>query len=92
LAPRVFHICRSYEDTLSPLSILYAGMSKCRQLQRRSSPLVGVTRGRVCPEPVDFRPRRTDRKEQPMLDVILLAVGLGFFAIALAYVAGCERL
>ena len=35
---------------------------------------------------------RTDRKEQPMLDVILLAVGLGFFAIALAYVAGCERL
>jgi len=27
-----------------------------------------------------------------MLDVILLAVGLGFFAIALAYVAGCERL
>ena len=41
---------------------------------------------------IDFPPRRTDRKEQPMLDVILLAVGLGFFAIALAYVAGCERL
>ena len=36
--------------------------------------------------------RRTDPKEQPMLDVILLAVGLGFFAIALVYVAGCERL
>jgi hypothetical protein len=33
-----------------------------------------------------------DRKEQPMLDLMMLAVGLGFFAIALAYVAGCERL
>jgi len=27
-----------------------------------------------------------------MLDLILLAVGLGFFAVALAYVVGCERL
>ena len=51
-----------------------------------------MTRGRACPGSIDFRPGRTDRKEQPMLDVILLAVGLGFFAIALAYVAGCERL
>jgi hypothetical protein len=27
-----------------------------------------------------------------MLDVILLAVGLGFFALSIAYVYGCERL
>ncbi|MBO0766204.1 MAG: hypothetical protein J2P50_16675 [Hyphomicrobiaceae bacterium] len=32
------------------------------------------------------------RKEQPMLDVILLAVGLGFLAASIAYVYGCERL
>jgi hypothetical protein len=32
------------------------------------------------------------RKEQPMLDLIMLAIGFGFFAAALAYVAGCERL
>jgi len=27
-----------------------------------------------------------------MLDVIMLAIGVGFFAVALAYVAACERL
>jgi hypothetical protein len=32
------------------------------------------------------------RKEQPMLDVILLAVGLGFFALSVAYAYGCDRL
>ena len=32
------------------------------------------------------------RKEQPMLDVILLAIGLGFFALSIAYVYGCDRL
>jgi len=36
--------------------------------------------------------RRTHRKEQPMLDVILLAGGLGFFARSLAYAFGCDRL
>jgi len=27
-----------------------------------------------------------------MLDAILLAVGLGFFALSVAYIYGCERL
>jgi hypothetical protein len=33
-----------------------------------------------------------DRKEQSMLDVIMLAVGLGFFALSVAYAFGCDRL
>jgi hypothetical protein len=32
------------------------------------------------------------RKEQPMLDLILLALGLGFFVVSVAYVFGCDRL
>ncbi len=36
--------------------------------------------------------RRTHRKERPMLDFILLAVGLGFFALSIAYAFGCDRL
>jgi hypothetical protein len=48
--------------------------------------------GGACSRLIDCSSRRIDRKEQPMLDVIMLAIGLGFFAIALAYVAGCERL
>jgi hypothetical protein len=32
------------------------------------------------------------RKEQPMLDLMLLALGLGFFAVSVAYVFGCDRL
>jgi hypothetical protein len=31
-------------------------------------------------------------KEQPMLDVILLAVGLAFFALSIAYAFGCDLL
>jgi hypothetical protein len=31
-------------------------------------------------------------REQPMLDVILLAVGVGFFALSIAYAYACERL
>jgi hypothetical protein len=36
--------------------------------------------------------RRLHHKEQPMLDAILLAVGLGFFALSIAYAFGCDRL
>jgi hypothetical protein len=53
---------------------------------------VDTDQSRARSKSIDYRAKCTDRKEQPMLDVILLAVGLGFFAIALAYVAGCERL
>jgi hypothetical protein len=31
-------------------------------------------------------------KERPMLDLILLAAGLGFFAGSIAYVYACDRL
>jgi hypothetical protein len=30
--------------------------------------------------------------EQPMLDVIFLALGLGLFALSIAYAFGCDRL
>jgi len=31
-------------------------------------------------------------RSKTMLDAILLAVGLGFFALSVAYIYGCERL
>jgi hypothetical protein len=31
-------------------------------------------------------------KEQPMLDLILLAIGLGFFALSVGYTIACDRL
>jgi hypothetical protein len=31
-------------------------------------------------------------KEQPMLDLIFVAAGLGFFALSVAYVFGCDHL
>jgi len=37
-------------------------------------------------------PRHQIGKEQAMLDVILIAVGLGFFALCVIYAFGCERL
>jgi len=32
------------------------------------------------------------RKEHPMLDLVMLALGLGFFALAVGYTVACDRL
>jgi len=32
------------------------------------------------------------RKEHPMLDIIMLAIGLGFFALSGGYTIACDRL
>jgi hypothetical protein len=37
-------------------------------------------------------PQGTVRKEHPMLDVILLALGLGFFVVTIGYAYACDRL
>ena len=42
--------------------------------------------------PIDCRSQRSHRKEQPMLDFFLLALGLGFFALSIAYAFGCDHL
>jgi hypothetical protein len=31
-------------------------------------------------------------RENPMLDLVMLALGLGFFALAIGYTYACERL
>jgi hypothetical protein len=36
--------------------------------------------------------RRGCRKEPRMLDVVMLAVGLGFFALSVGYAMACDRL
>jgi hypothetical protein len=36
-----------------------------------------------------LRPRQ---KEHPMLDVVMLALGLGFFGVSVSYAYACERL
>jgi len=34
----------------------------------------------------------TPPKEQAMLDLIMLAIGLGFFALSIGYTYACDRL
>jgi hypothetical protein len=38
-----------------------------------------------------LRPVRPSGWELRMLDLLLLALGVGFFALMVAYAAGCER-
>jgi hypothetical protein len=47
---------------------------------------------RVLGVAVDGDPRFSSSTERPMLDVIFLIVGVGFFALSIAYVFGCDRL
>ncbi|WP_441244294.1 hypothetical protein [Tardiphaga sp. 768_D3_N2_1] len=41
----------------------------------------------VCPAPL-----QSSHQELPMLDVVMLALGLGFFILTLGYAYACERL
>jgi hypothetical protein len=54
--------------------------------------LIGLIGIKVPPVGSPSGDRAAHRKEQPMLDVILLAGGLAFFALSIAYAFGCERL
>ena len=38
------------------------------------------------------RAQGTGQKEHPMLDLILLALGLGFFVLTIGYAYACDRL
>jgi hypothetical protein len=42
--------------------------------------------------PLMIKCKRCKAQEQTMLDLILLAGGLGFFVVSIAYAYGCERL
>jgi hypothetical protein len=72
-----FHICKNYIRRRTPLSKIYA------------VPLIfrALTRSTHCP----FR-HRIDQGERLMLDVILLALGLGFFAFLVVYGIASEKL
>jgi hypothetical protein len=72
-----FHICKNYIRRRTPLSKIYA------------VPLIfrALTRSTHCP----FR-HRIDQGERLMLDVILLALGLGFFAFLVLYGIASEKL
>lgn len=81
-------IWNSYTRLCALISILYAAPAKFRigpspEGSRRKPGIVVA----VEPHAVLLRSQGAY-----MLDVILLVGGLGFFAIAIAYAFGCERL
>jgi hypothetical protein len=49
-------------------------------------------RTRTGEPPVDRRGRPAHRKRDPMLDAVFIVSAVAFFAVALAYVAGCDAL
>ncbi|MGE0734044.1 MAG: hypothetical protein AB7G15_06810 [Alphaproteobacteria bacterium] len=42
--------------------------------------------------PANHRPKRLYRAENPMLDVLVIALGVFAFALFIGYVAACDRL
>jgi hypothetical protein len=41
---------------------------------------------------IEVAHRNKRDKEHPMLDVLMLALGLGFFVVGIGYAYACERL
>jgi hypothetical protein len=57
----------------------------------------GIARSRFDPSQSTFRnaltvARNERDKEHSMLDVVMLALGLGFFVVGIGYAYACERL
>jgi hypothetical protein len=76
----------SYAGALAPLSNSYAARDKYAGGFGRLGRITAAGFDRLFDVPSqDFR------KEQPMLDAILLAFGFGFFALSIAYAYGCDR-
>jgi hypothetical protein len=55
-------------------------------------PIVRTVDARHCRLGISDYERPACCKEHPMWDLIMLAIGLGFFALAVAYAYGCNRL
>jgi hypothetical protein len=68
-------------------------------MRERGSLQVGATRRLsslthrhlLSPERATIAARKQARKEHLMLDVFMIALGLGFFLVAVAYAHACER-
>jgi hypothetical protein len=90
---RAGHIWDLYETAFTSLSIFYGVIGKYPPPAMAESCRI-LTRVKVARAAGRLTARRDTHmgKEQGMLDVILLAVGLGFFALSIAYAFGCERL
>jgi hypothetical protein len=66
-----------------PCSISYAVIDKYSVISWH-----GLQRARR----IKCNPTVSAQRSNPMLDVVLLAAGLGFFALSIAYAFGCDRL
>jgi hypothetical protein len=76
---------------VAAVSILYARMGKCALAAVPSH--VDRDQGGICRQVICWPiAALTSQGAPPMLDVILLAVGLGFFALSIAYAFGCDSL
>lgn len=98
-AERPFHLCELYKVAPPPISIFYAAIGKYQPSATEEHPsiVIGSKVARAAGRLTAHRDvhRRTHGKEQHMLDlldVILLAAGLGFFALSIAYAFACDRL
>jgi hypothetical protein len=54
--------------------------------------LLVIHRNSHRPEHCNDRSRKYRRKEHLMLDVVMLVLGLSFFALGIGYAYACERL
>jgi hypothetical protein len=60
--------------------------------KRDKTPFVFLIHLKACPARDNCIRRSPRRKEHPMLDLILLALGLGFFALSVGYTIACDHL
>jgi hypothetical protein len=59
---------------------------KRRFFSRRNAHLPECANGIRCPGASVYR------KEHPMMDLVMLAIGLAFFALSVGYAVACDRL
>jgi hypothetical protein len=93
--PAVRHLWILYKDAAASVSKTYApNGTYALHKSRRGICFAELTQVNSLPSRQTILPRQriSPVKEHAMMDVIMLAIGLGFFALSVGYVVACDRL
>ena len=82
----------SYKDAAGTVSKTYAASGSYSATKSRNGCFAAPSSPIYRNAPTAFGAANVCRKEHPMMDFIMLGLGLGFFALSVGYTVACDRL
>jgi len=82
----------SYKDAAGAVSKTYGASGRYSATKSRNGCFAAPSSPIYRNAPTAFGAANVCRKELPMMDVLMLAMGLAFFALSVGYTVACDRL